>query len=171
MRHTPARELRLVKCQETLDMRLRVAIATEDLQAVNAPFGRTAAFAIFEVAAEKSELVACIEFEAPPIRRAAANDNPDGCTPRLEARFEALEGCHVLFVSEISDLAAGRAMRRNIHPLVVPERPSIASLLSRCQAMLATNPPPWLRRVVSGGAAPALDICVAGAFAEKGEDE
>ncbi len=146
--HTPARSLRLIPSHAEDGGRLRVAIATRGSQTVNEPFGRAEAFTVYDVSADASELVAIVEF--PPVCRpcAAANDNPDDCPDRIEARVAALTGCHVLFTRAIGDSAAARAMRNNIHPLVIGRDETVGTLIGRCQAMLAGNPPPWVRRIV-----------------------
>ncbi|MFO1128104.1 MAG: sigma 54-interacting transcriptional regulator [Rhodospirillales bacterium] len=127
--------------------RLRIAMATRDAKAVNEPFGQAQWFSIYDLTAGEIELVGVVEFTPVPRKCAAANDNPDDCERRIEARMDALSGCHVIFARQLGDAAAASAMKRQMHPVEVGGDPSIAALLGRCQAMLATNPPRWLRRL------------------------
>lgn len=128
---------------------VRVAIATGGSGLVDAPLGRTPRLAIYEVAADESRLVGLVEFSPMPRKCMAANDNPDKCEGRVAMRMAAIDACHLVFARRIGDIAATSAMKRGIHPIAVPRDEPIATLLARCQAMLATNPPPWLRKAIA----------------------
>lgn len=159
MQHRPARLLRLVDDGFEAGGGLRMAVATHDLRQVSEPFGRTVLLAVYDVFVGSSELVAVIEFAPVPQRCTAANDNPEDCESRISARLDALPGCHVLVAREIGDVAAAAAMKRRIHPIELTRAEPIAALIARCQRMLASNPPPWLRRLMtaSGGGLEHLD--------------
>ena len=122
------------------------------------------------MAPQANEQVGVVELAATPRKCAAANDNPDDCQRRIEARLEALAGCHVIFARQIGDVAAAAAMKRRIHPIEMARDEPIAALLARCQAMLSANPPPWLRRITAGtiGGTPEQDDAAAvGAACER----
>lgn len=148
MTGTARRRLRLIEAASDDRARLRIAIATGNTGLIDATFGRATHFAVYQVAHDASQLVELIQF-APPLHACsdAANDNPDDCEERVAARIRELAGCHVVFARRIGDVAAASAMKSNIHPIEVAKDEPISALLARCRAMLADNPPPWLRRI------------------------
>lgn len=150
MRQAATRALKLVPGHAAPGGCLRVAFATSGARMADESFGRAPTFSIYDVAADGADLVGIVEFDpvTPPCR--AANDNPDDCPDRVGARLLALAGCHVLFARAIGDAAASRALGHDIHPLVVPRDEPISTLIGRCMAMLGSNPPPWVRRIVGG---------------------
>ncbi len=157
MQHKPARLLRLVDGNFPSGLGLRIAIATRDFRHVSEPFGRAVLLAVYDVSDRASELVSVIEFEPLLQRCNAANDNPDNCDGRVGSRLDALPGCHILVARQIGDVAAAAAMKRHIHPIELSRDEPIAALIARCQTMLSSNPPPWLRRAMAGMAMPADD--------------
>lgn len=159
MTTTAERRLRLIDTSAGDRVSMRIAIATRNNRLADETFGRTTLFAVYEVAADASQLVELIEFAQRPCKCSdVANDNPDDCEARVKARIAALDGCQVVFARRIGDVAVAAAMKHNIHPVALARDEPIGALLSRCQAMLAGNPPPWLRRII-GAAAPQDDPC------------
>lgn len=149
MTGTARRRLRLIDAASDDRTTLRIAIATSNTGLIDATFGRATFFAVYQVAHDESQLVELIQFAPPPHACSdAANDNPDDCEERVAARIRELAGCHVVFARRIGDIATASAMKNNIHPIEVAKDEPISALLSRCRAMLADNPPPWLRRIV-----------------------
>ena len=51
-----------------------------------------------------------------------------------------------------------RDRARNIHPVKVAETKPIAEVLMQLQAVLAGNPPPWLRKALNKGGERVLDF-------------
>lgn len=151
MNTKPERKIRIVGSEDDTKGTLRVAIATGGNGVVDASFGRATMFAVYEVAIETSQLVEFIQFAPLPRKCSAANDNPDECQHRIDARIAAIDTCHLIFARRIGDVAAASAIKSGIHPIAVPRDEPIPALLGRCQTMLATNPPPWLRREIGFG--------------------
>lgn len=156
MTNHPLRRLRLVDAASPKEPTLRIGVATSGRGVADGAFGRAPMFAIYQVGADASCLVEVLEFTAQPRRCAADNDNPNDCDDRLAARIAALSGCQVVFARQMGDAAAAAAMKAHVHPVELTWDEPIAALLRRCQSMLATNPPPWLRR--AAGAASPEDI-------------
>lgn len=151
MNTKPERKIRVVGSQGDTRAMLRVAIATGGDGVVDGSFGRATVFAIYEVATEASQLIELVQFAPLPHNCSAANDNPDECQHRIDARIAAIDGCHLIFARRIGDIAAASAIKSGIHPIAVSRDEPIPALLGRCQTMLATNPPPWLRRGIGSG--------------------
>lgn len=148
------RKLRLVEAGVENQRTLRIAVATRGHGFVDESFGRTTMFAIYEVAADASRLVELVQFAPIPRKCDAANDNPDDCEHGIEARIAALGTCHLIFARAIGDVAAASVMKGHMHPIKVARDEPIEALLGRCRAMLATNPPPWVRRIIAAAGAP-----------------
>lgn len=152
MNMNATRAIRLVDPGGEPRTAVRVAIATGGSGLVDASLGRTTRLAIYEVAADESRLVELVEFPPMPRKCFAANDNPEECEGLVAVRMAAIDACHLVFARRIGDIAATSAMKRGIHPIAVPRDEPITALLARCQAMLATNPPPWLRKAIGAAA-------------------
>ncbi|MBI1206590.1 MAG: hypothetical protein GC191_04790 [Azospirillum sp.] len=146
------RQLRIVEANARPELVLRVAIATGRNGKTAVPFGLAPRLAIYDIGIAACRPIVMVDFPDLPPRPVTANDNPDECWTRLIARVEAADGCHLLVAVTISELAKAQAARCNLHTVVVASGEPVQSVLGRCQAMLSTNPPPWLRRL-SGTAA------------------
>ncbi len=66
----------------------------------------------------------------------------------VSSRVAALAGCSILITRGISDLAAMRVKSADIFPVKTEGTHEIDAVLERLQALLAGNPPLWLRRVL-----------------------
>lgn len=132
---------------------IRVAIATEDLKTINAHFGATHRFAIFEVTTDGWALVETIAFDN--VSDASGRHDKDG-HDRITPKIEALKGCDLLFCLAIGGPSAARVVAAKIHPIKVPAVQPVEAALERTRAMLNGTPPPWLRKVLAGaGVGPA----------------
>lgn len=63
-------------------------------------------------------------------------------------KAESLSDCAILYVAEIGGPAAAQVVRNKIHPVKVTAVEPIDSLLERLTALIATNPPPWLKKIL-----------------------
>lgn len=125
---------------------LRIAIATQDLKGLNAHFGSTKLFAIYDVTPEGWTFVEVVSFDdASDQTGRHKNDGDDRISPKVAA----LSGSHLLFCLAIGGPAAAKVVAAKIHPIKVPQPSSIEDVLQRTQTMLKTAPPPWLRKVLA----------------------
>jgi nitrogen fixation protein NifX len=129
--------------------RMRVAIATQDLKAVDAHFAGARTIAIYEVTTEGSRMLEAIRFDAVSNEDGVHIDDHDD---RIGPRLEAIRGCQLLFVQAIGGPAAARVVNAKVHPIKVPQIEPIGSVLERVRTMLNGNPPPWLRKVMQAEA-------------------
>jgi len=125
--------------------RLRVAIATQDLKSLNAHFGSAKKFAIYEVSADFSRFVSAAAFE--DVSDESGAHRAEG-EDRITAKVEALKGCHLLFCLAIGGPSAAKVINAKIHPVKLPGPEPIDEVISRVQAMMVGNPPPWLRKAM-----------------------
>jgi nitrogen fixation protein NifX len=146
----PAQRLQLID-RQTLEaapsaLRLRVAIATQDLHSLNAHFGSARRFAIYDVTPETGRFVEAHAFGEVSDETGAHNPSGDD---KIGQKVAALAGCNLLFVLAIGGPAAARVVGAGIHPVKLAAPESIESILGRIQTMIRGNPPPWLRKAMA----------------------
>ena len=107
---------------------MKVAFCTQDLKQVDAHFGWAKNIAIYEVGSDSHQFV------------------------------EAIKDCAILYVAAIGGSGAARVVANNIHPIKVNQPEPIAEILEKLKAVLAGNPPPWLRKVMRKGEARTFDF-------------
>lgn len=129
---------------------LRVAIATNDMEHLNAHFGSARKFAVYDVWKSGSRFVAAHEFGKFTEEKGRHDDQDDRITPKVEA----LEGCALLFALAIGGPSAAKVVRAGIHPIKRKDPEPISAVLDQVQVMLNGAPPPFLRKIL--GVKPAF---------------
>jgi len=122
---------------------VKVALATQDMTAVNAHFAGARTLAIYEVSTEGWTFVEAIQFEDATAEDGAGHDDD-----RVGPRLAAIEGCTLLFVKAIGGPAAARVVNARIHPVKLTTDEALDSVLERVRTMLNGTPPPWLRKAM-----------------------
>lgn len=117
---------------------VKVAYATSDGAVVDQHFGRCDRFDVYDVTAGRATSLGS------RIPRAIADA---GVSELTDARVELLTDCAILSVTSVGGPAAARITNAGIHPITVVPGTSIAELNSRLRKVLASKPPPWLRRI------------------------
>jgi len=151
-----AQRLQLVEPAEpTTDLRLRIAVATQDLKTLNAHFGSARRFAVYDVTPTDHRFVEAVSFgDVSNETGAHQKDGDDKIGPKVEA----LTGCHLLFVLAIGGPAAAKVVSAQIHPVKLSKPEPIDDIIGRVQTMMAGNPPPWLRKVMGAQTARSMDF-------------
>lgn len=126
-------------------LRLRIAVATQDLKSLNAHFGSARHFAVYDVTPADHRFIEAIKFG--DVSNESGAHEKDG-DDRIGPKVEALTGCHLLFVLAIGGPAAARVVGAHIHPVKLPKPETIDGIIGRIQTMMSGNPPPWLRKVM-----------------------
>lgn len=142
-----ARRLRLIEPESPVtdsETPLRIAIATNDLEHLDAHFGSARKVAIYEVTSRSARMVEVLEFGAVTDQKGAH----DGIDDRITPKVEALAGCALLFVLAIGGPSAARVVRAGIHPIKRKTPEPIAEVLAQTQTMLKGSPPPFLRKAL-----------------------
>ncbi|TCP43353.1 nitrogen fixation protein NifX [Rhodovulum marinum] len=141
-----ARRLRLIEPETTMtsETPLKIAIATNDMEHLDAHFGSARKFAIYEVTTTSARVVEVLEFDDVTAQSGQHNDIDDRITPKVEA----LAGCALLFVLAIGGPSAAKVVRAGIHPIKRKAPEPIAEVLAQTQTMLKGSPPPFLRKVL-----------------------
>lgn len=143
------RRLRLVEQEEAVSTSngpaIRIAIATQDMKALNAHFGSARKFAIYDVNADTSSFVSVVAFD--DVSEEDGKHKEDG-DDKITPKVEALAGVHLLFVKAIGGPAAAKVVRSGIHPVKIADTQPIDEVITRVQTMLRGAPPPWLRKIL-----------------------
>ncbi|MBB4312180.1 nitrogen fixation protein NifX [Roseospira marina] len=124
---------------------MKVALATQDMTAVNAHFAGARTLAIYEVSTEGWTLVEAVQFDDVTAQDGSGHGHEDD---RVGPRLAALDGCTLLFVRAIGGPAAARVVNARIHPVKIAADESLDSVLERVRVMLDGTPPPWLRKAM-----------------------
>ena len=128
------------------DGALRIEIATQDMNNLNAHFGSAKKFAVYDVLPDSSAFVEAIGFDE--VSDQSGKHKEDG-DDRITSKVAALEGVNLLFVQAIGGPAAAKVVKARIHPVKVAEPSPIEDVIARVQGMLKSSPPPWLRKVLA----------------------
>jgi nitrogen fixation protein NifX len=151
-----AQRLQLVEPTEpAAGLRLRIAVATQDLKSLNAHFGSARRFAIYDVTPTEHRFIEAVSFG--DISNESGSHAKEG-DDKIGPKVEALTGCHLLFVLAIGGPAAARVVSAHIHPVKLTKPEPIESIISRVQTMMSGNPPPWLRKVMGAQTARSMDF-------------
>lgn len=125
--------------------RLRIAIATQDMKALNAHFGSARKFAVYDVTPDDARFVEAVEFGT--VSDESGKHKQEG-DDRIGPKVEALRGCNLLFCLAIGGPSAVKVVNARIHPVKLPAPEPIDGIIAKVQTMMAGNPPPWLRKVM-----------------------
>ncbi len=140
-----SRTLRLVETGPTKgDRPLRIAVATNDMEHLNAHFGSARKFAVYEVTTGGARFIEAHEFENVTKQKGKHDNQDDKITPKVEA----LTGCALLFALAIGGPSAAKVVRAGVHPIKRKDPQPISEILEEVQVMLNGTPPPFLRKIL-----------------------
>jgi nitrogen fixation protein NifX len=117
---------------------IRIAIASNNGAQLDGHFGSCARFLIYQVSPVEARLI--------EIRSTA--QSPDKSEDKNDYRAELIKDCEVLYVVSIGGPAAAKVVKRDIHPIKLADGEAAAAVAQRLSGILATNPPPWLAKVM-----------------------
>ncbi len=117
---------------------IRIAIASNNGEQLDGHFGSCARFLIYQVSPVEARLI--------DIRSMA--QSPNASDDKNDYRAEQLRDCHVLYVVSIGGPAAAKVVKRDIHPIKLPNGDQAQNVVTSLSEILASNPPPWLAKVM-----------------------
>lgn len=139
---------------------LRLAMMTNNLIQVDAPFSAARQLVLYDVAPGRSEFVDVIPFgrvaktgpgggpvDGRCVMEDMGDDDGNGGDPIAE-RVAALAGCSILFSLGLSDLAAVRVQACRVFPVKSDLVRDIDDVITEVQKLMTGSPPLWLRRVM-----------------------
>lgn len=121
---------------------IRLAVASNNGEKLDGHFGTCARFLIYQVSPEESRLVGIRSISS------ALEKNED----KNALRADLIADCDVLYVVSIGGPAAAKVVKQDIHPIKFPHGGDAAEAVAELKNTLATNPPPWLAKVMGKGA-------------------
>ncbi len=117
--------------------KLKVALTSNQGEMVNGHYGSCLRVLIYEVSAMEHRLIDVREM---PTGRKGEE--------RAILMLDKIRDCHLLFTLSIGGPAAARVTRANIHPIKKPTPMSAEAVLAELSNVIATNPPPWIKRIL-----------------------
>ena len=113
---------------------VKVAFFTNDLKNIDAHFGSGEQFAVYDVDAGGFSLAGGVQTGE----------------ERTEGRVEMLqhENVDIMYCVEIGPAAAAKVVNSKIFPIKYKEVVSIETELNKLQSMMATNPPPFIKKIL-----------------------
>ncbi|MGG6312017.1 NifB/NifX family molybdenum-iron cluster-binding protein [Paenibacillus macerans] len=118
---------------------MRVAFATDDGSHVNAHFGHSPTFAVYEVRPGAAEF---LENRNVPMQ--ITRDE----LGKIDMRISLIEDCTLVFLVQIGASAAARVVKRKMMPVKVPAGVPIEEQIGKLLEMLRGKPPMWLSKVL-----------------------
>jgi nitrogen fixation protein NifX len=126
---------------------IRVAFASTSGARLDGHFGTCTRFLVYQVSAADARLI-----DLRPVIEPTGVLKDD-----LHAyRASLISDCDILYVVSIGGPPAAKVIKAGVHPLKRPQPVEIRELLPEVQQMLATRPPPWLRRRLGLAVAPGM---------------
>jgi len=123
---------------------LRIAIATNDMQHLNAHFGSAKKFAVYDVWKGRVQFVAAHEFDNVTKQSGDHDSQDDKITPKVTA----LSDCALLFALAVGGPSAAKLVKAGVHPIKRKEPEAIEDILAQVKEMLHGSPPPFLRKIL-----------------------
>jgi nitrogen fixation protein NifX len=117
---------------------VKVAFFTNDLKNIDAHFGSAPQFAVYDVDAEGFSLFEVVQ---------TGEERTDG-------RVEMLQdsSIDIVYCTEIGPAAAAKVVNSKIFPIKYKEIVSIETELNKLSSMMATNPPPFIKKILEARA-------------------
>jgi nitrogen fixation protein NifX len=116
---------------------LKVAFATTNLEDIDAHFGSTKQFYVYEIS--KNDFVASKIIQI-------TEKNTD-------ATVKSLEGIDIVYFSDIGPAAAAKIINSGIFPIKYKDVVTIEEEVMKIQNMLGSNPPPFIKKIIEKKAA------------------
>jgi len=125
---------------------MKVAFTSSNGTTIDQHFGMATTFHVWEIGPEEATSLGCVSALA------SGGDEED----RISARANAIAGCAIVYTLQIGGPAAAKLVARKIHPMKTQDEVPIQEVIGKLQAVLKSRPPPWLRKAMNPGAAPAF---------------
>jgi nitrogen fixation protein NifX len=129
---------------------MKVAFSTTDGLTVDEHFGRSGAFAIYDLTKKGYQFVGMKKF-------ADGRDKEIGETKglgmvhddRMREKVDSLSECKIIYITEIGGPSAARLVQRGIMPIKVKRMTLIEESLQRLLELINASPPPWLKKAIN----------------------
>lgn len=129
---------------------MRVAFASSDGRKVDCHFGQAEHFHLWEVEPERATAVGKVGLGT------VGEERED----RILARAEALDGCTLVYTTQIGGPAAAKLVSRHIQAVKAAPDTPIAEAIAKLQGVLKGKPPPWLRKALDASSGSSFQTCI-----------
>jgi len=126
---------------------MKIAFTTKTGEMIDLHFGQTDVFHVWEVGPDEAFFLKTVTVGE------HGHDEED----RIAARAKSLADCAIVYTMQIGGPAAAKLVALRIHPMKTVSEVSLKATVERFQEVLRGNPPPWLRKAMNKGQAPAFD--------------
>ncbi|MFP4129858.1 MAG: dinitrogenase iron-molybdenum cofactor biosynthesis protein [Halorhodospira sp.] len=126
---------------------VRVACASNSGGALDGHFGSCARFLVYEVSPAGTRLA-----QVRPVAE-AVTEAGERREDKNRARVALIADCQLLYVCSIGAPAAAKVVNAGVFPMKIPDGGEAAEHMGELSTALATQPPPWLARVMDRDAA------------------
>lgn len=118
---------------------MKIAFASKDNIHVNQHFGWCEKFYIYELGGDSAALVDEID----------SSQKLEEEVEKLTYKISCVQGCDIIYVSQIGPKAAAMVQAAGIYPLRSSnENEKIEDTINSIQKMIKNNPPLWLKRIL-----------------------
>lgn len=126
---------------------MRVAFTSSNGELIDQHFGMSDSFQVWEIGPEEAFFLETVTVGA------HGKDEDD----KIAARAQILSDCAIVYTMQIGGPAAAKLVAQKIHPMKTSAVVPVAEIVGKLQEVLKSNPPPWLRKAMNKGEAPAFD--------------
>lgn len=121
---------------------VRVGFASNDGEELNGHFGSAERYLVYQVSADEIRLIG--------VRSAALAERSED---KNTFRVGIVSDCRILYVVHVGGPAAAKVIKADIHLIQVPEGGQAREILQKLQQVIASSPPPWLKKALAASAA------------------
>lgn len=122
---------------------MKIAFTTSTGEIIDQHFGQCQSFHIWEVGPDEARFLEAVSVGE------HGTDEED----RIAARAQLLSECAIVYTMQIGGPAAAKLVAQKIHPMKTTTEVNLKETVERFQEVLRGNPPPWLRKAMTKGAA------------------
>lgn len=121
-----------INSNQTTESILKVAFATNNLEDIDAHFGSTKQFAVYDISKTASNLSKVIRLEKKDTDETVAS----------------LKGVDIVYFTNIGPTAAAKVINSKIFPIKYKEVVGIQNEVDKLIKMLNENPPPFIKKIL-----------------------
>lgn len=118
---------------------IRVACTSNGGELLDGHFGSCRRFLVYQVSGDGFRLIDCRDID---------DTSPAARDDKNAHRASLISDCQVLLVASIGGPAAAKVVKLDIHPIKHPQMGNARERIGALQQALASNPPPWLAKVM-----------------------
>jgi len=126
---------------------MKIAFTSSNGETINQHFGQCQSFHIWNVGPNEAGFLEVVSVGEHGV------DEED----RISARAQLLSDCAIVYTMQIGGPAAAKLVAQKIHPMKTNCEVGLKETVEKLQEVLRGNPPPWIRKAMNKGHAPAFD--------------